>query len=210
METIALAGITLRIENGEFVAIIGPSGSGKSTLMHIIGALDNPSSGKYLFDDQDVSGFDDNELAELRNQKIGFVFQAFNLLPRATVTQNVILPLLYARVDATDREALARQVLSKSGLDESTFKKRSNQLSGGQQQRVAIARALVTNPSLILADEPTGELDSKTAKIIMETFQQLHDDGRTIVLITHEADIAQYAQRVISMRDGLIEEDRRS
>ena len=210
METIALAGITLRIENGEFVAIIGPSGSGKSTLMHIIGALDNPSSGKYLFDDQDVSGFDDNELAELRNQKIGFVFQAFNLLPRATVTQNVILPLLYARVDATDREALARQVLTKSGLDESTFKKRSNQLSGGQQQRVAIARALVTNPSLILADEPTGELDSKTAKIIMETFQQLHDDGRTIVLITHEADIAQYAQRVISMRDGLIEEDRRS
>ena len=210
METVALAGVSFRIDEGEFVAIIGPSGSGKSTLMHIIGALDTPSSGYYLFDGQDVSGFDDDRLAELRNQKIGFVFQAFNLLPRATVIRNVCLPLLYASHNGKDREALARQALVKTGLDEESFLKRSNQLSGGQQQRVAIARALVTDPSLILADEPTGNLDSKTEKIVMQTFQQLHREGHTIVLITHEPEIAAYAQRVITIRDGLIEEDRLS
>ena len=208
METVALAGVSFRIDAGEFVAIIGPSGSGKSTLMHIIGALDTPSSGSFLFDGEDVSGFDANQLAGLRNQKIGFVFQAFNLLPRATVIRNVCLPLIYAGVPAGEREELAAAALVKTGLDEASFFKRSNQLSGGQQQRVAIARALVTNPSLILADEPTGNLDSKTEKIVMDTFRQLHEDGRTIVLITHEAEIAAYAERVITVRDGLIVEDR--
>ncbi len=207
-ETVALAGVSFRIDAGEFVAIIGPSGSGKSTLMHIIGALDTPTSGRFLLEGQDVSHFDDDQLAELRNRKIGFVFQAFNLLPRANVIRNVCLPLLYGKVPPGRREELAREALIKTGLDEDSFFKRSNQLSGGQQQRVAIARALVTDPSLILADEPTGNLDSKTEKIVMQTFQQLHNEGRTIVLITHEAEIAEYAQRVITIRDGLIVEDR--
>ncbi len=210
LETIALAGISFRIDDGEFVAIIGPSGSGKSTLMHILGALDTPTNGRLLFDGEDVSDFSDDELAELRNQKIGFVFQAFNLLPRATVIQNVCLPLMYAGVAASDREQLAQEALLNTDLDETTFFKRSNQLSGGQQQRVAIARALVTNPSMILADEPTGNLDSKTEKIVMETFLQLHSEGRTIVLITHEAEIAAYAERVITIRDGRIVEDRQN
>ncbi len=206
--TPALAGVSFSINEGEFVAIIGPSGSGKSTLMHIIGALDTPSGGRYLLDRQDVSSFDDDQLAELRNHKIGFVFQAFNLLPRANVIRNVCLPLIYSKAPPGKREELAREALVKTGLDEGNFEKRSNQLSGGQQQLVAIARALVTNPSLILADEPTGNLDSKTEKIVMETFQQLHSEGRTIVLITHEAEIAAYAQRVITMRDGRIVDDR--
>lgn len=208
VETVALAGISLRIEKGEFVAIIGPSGSGKSTLMHIMGALDNPSSGQYLFDGQDVSYLNDNQLAELRNQKIGFVFQSFNLLPRATVISNVCLPLLYAGVNAKERESLARQALVDAGMDNDCFYKHPSQLSGGQQQRVAIGRALVTNPLLILADEPTGNLDSKAERVLMETFQRLHSNGRTIVLVSHEVEIANYARRIITMRDGLIEEDR--
>ncbi|MHB8168471.1 MAG: ABC transporter ATP-binding protein [Thermoleophilia bacterium] len=207
-ETVALGGVSFRIDAGEFVAIIGPSGSGKSTLMHILGALDIPTSGQFLLDGQDVSDFGDDELAELRNRKIGFVFQAFNLLPRANVIRNVCLPLLYAKVPTTEREELAKQALLRTGLEEDSFYKRSNQLSGGQQQRVAIARALVTNPAIILADEPTGNLDSKTEKIVMQTFQQLHSEGRTIVLITHEAEIAAYAQRVITIRDGSIVADR--
>jgi putative ABC transport system ATP-binding protein len=209
-ETRALDNVSLRIDQGEFVAITGSSGSGKSTLMHIIGALDNPSSGRFLFDGDDVSGFGEDELAELRNKKIGFVFQAFNLLPRATVIRNVSLPLLYRGVRPKEREELARKALARTGLDESNFSKRSNQLSGGQQQRVAIARALVTDPSLILADEPTGNLDTKTGTIVMATFEELHAEGRTVVLITHEPEIAAYARRVITMRDGSIEEDRLS
>ncbi len=207
-ETVALAGVSFSINEDEFVAIIGPSGSGKSTLMHILGALDIPTSGQFLLEGQDVADLDDDELADLRNRKIGFVFQSFNLLPRANVIRNVTLPLLYSKVPPGRREELAREALVKTGLGEDSFNKRSNQLSGGQQQRVAIARALVTNPSLILADEPTGNLDSKTEKVVMQTFQQMHSEGRTIVLITHEAEIAAYAQRVITMRDGRLVDDR--
>jgi len=207
ISTTVLNNVSLKIEDGEFVAIIGPSGSGKSTLMHILGALDVPTAGKYFFDGHDVSKFNDDELANLRRQKIGFVFQAFNLLPRANVERNVYLPLIYSGITEQKRQELARKALIDVGLDESHFSKRSNQLSGGQMQRVAIARALVNNPSLILADEPTGNLDTKTSQLVMDTFKQLHAQGHTIVLITHEHDIAKNAKRIISIRDGQIESD---
>ncbi len=205
----ALKGISFTIKDGEFVAIMGPSGSGKSTLMHILGALDSPTSGTYLLDSKDVSTLSDDELADIRRDKIGFVFQAFNLLPRTTVLQNVMLPLVYAGVQGKERENRARSALLASGLDEAHFTHMSNQISGGQIQRVAIARALVNNPSLILADEPTGNLDSKTGDIVIGTFQRLNTElGRTIVLITHEQDVAEHADRILFIRDGELIEDR--
>ncbi len=206
-KTVALKDVSFKINDGEFVAIIGPSGSGKSTLMHILGALDTPTEGKYFLDGKDVSKLSDDELADIRKDKIGFVFQAFNLLPRTTVLRNVVLPLMYAGVSLEEREKRAKRALKDAGLDESHFTHLSNQLSGGQMQRVAIARALVNNPSLILADEPTGNLDSKTGDVVLETFKKLNDQGRTIILITHERYIAEHAKRVIAIKDGEIVED---
>jgi putative ABC transport system ATP-binding protein len=204
----ALKGVSFNIKDGEFVAIMGPSGSGKSTLMHILGALDNPTSGAYLLDNKDVSSLSDDELADIRKNKIGFVFQSFNLLPRTTVLRNVILPLVYAGVDVNEREMRAKKSLLLAGLDEGHFHNLSNQLSGGQIQRVAIARALVNEPSLILADEPTGNLDSKTSEIVLGTFQRLNKElGRTIVLITHEPDIAEHADRILLIKDGILLSD---
>jgi len=210
VETQALKGVTFGIAKGEFVAIIGPSGSGKSTLMHILGALDNPTSGSYFLDGKEVSKLNDDELSDLRRGKIGFVFQAFNLLPRTTVLRNVMLPLLYSQTSEVEREERARQCLKYAGMEESKFLNLSNQLSGGQMQRVAIARALINNPAIIFADEPTGNLDTKTSHVVMEAFQELHKKGHTIVLITHEAEIAAFAQRVITIRDGVIESDMRN
>jgi putative ABC transport system ATP-binding protein len=205
----ALKGVSFTIEDGEFVAIMGPSGSGKSTLMHILGALDTPSSGTYHLDGKNVSTLSDDELADIRRDRIGFVFQSFNLLPRTTVLRNVTLPLVYDRVPEAERERRAKEALQAAGLDETHFAHLSNQLSGGQIQRVAIARALVNNPSLILADEPTGNLDSKTGEMVMGTFQRLNEDqGKTIVLITHEPDIAEHAKRIILIRDGSVVEDK--
>ena len=202
----ALRGLSINIERGEYVAIMGPSGSGKSTLMNLIGCLDTPSKGSYLLNEKQVSQMNDNELARIRNEEIGFVFQTFNLLPRATALHNVELPLVYAGVPAKERLERARQALNKVELAERMMN-RPNELSGGQRQRVAIARALVNNPSILLADEPTGNLDSKTGAEIMALFSRLHQAGNTIVLVTHEADIAAFAHRTIHLRDGQIEKD---
>lgn len=206
-QTLALKAVSFVVKDGEFIAVMGPSGSGKSTLMHILGALDSPTEGSYRLDGQDLSKLSDDELANIRKNKIGFVFQAFNLLPRATVLRNVALPLIYAGVDKEKREDLAREALIAAGLEESRFCHLSNQLSGGQTQRVAIARALVNNPSIILADEPTGNLDTKTGEIVLATFQKLNREGRTIILITHERDVAKHAKRIIHLRDGEIVQD---
>ena len=207
IETKALKDVSFIVKEGEFVAIIGPSGSGKSTLMHILGCLDTPTSGQYLFEGKDIANLSDNELADIRKKKIGFVFQTFNLLPRTTVIRNVVLPLIYANSPREKREEIAKKALLNAGLEETRFYHLSNQLSGGQMQRVAIARALVNNPSLILADEPTGNLDSKTGDIVLKTFQELNRQGQTIVLITHERYIAERAKRIISIKDGEIIED---
>lgn len=209
-ETAALKGVSFTINDGEFVAIMGPSGSGKSTLMHIIGALDNPTAGKYFLDGKDVSTLSEEELGEIRKKHIGFVFQAFNLLPRTTVLRNVELPLMYAEVPKAKREELAKKALLAAGMGETHFQHLSNQLSGGQMQRVAIARALVNNPSLILADEPTGNLDTQTGEIVLGTFQKLNQQGHTVVLITHEHDVARHAKRIIHIRDGLILKDEKN
>lgn len=204
----ALRHISFEIEDGEFVAIMGPSGSGKSTLMHILGALDTPTTGRYFLDSQDVATLSDDELAEIRREKIGFVFQSFNLLPRTSVLRNAMLPLLYEGVGEAAREKRARAALRSAGLDEAHFHHLSNQLSGGQIQRVAIARALVNNPTLILADEPTGNLDTKTGNIVLGTLERLNEEeGRTIILITHEPEVAEHASRIILIRDGEIVED---
>jgi putative ABC transport system ATP-binding protein len=204
----ALKGVSFTIDDGEFVAIMGPSGSGKSTLMHILGALDTPTTGTYLLDGKDVSTLPDDALADIRKDHIGFVFQSFNLLPRSTVLRNVMLPLMYAGIPKDEREQRARKALEAAGLTEEHFFHLSNQLSGGQIQRVAIARALVNNPSLILADEPTGNLDSKTGEIVIDTFQRLNiEQGRTIVLITHERELAEHAERILFIKDGKLVED---
>lgn len=205
----ALQGISIAIEKGEYVAFMGPSGSGKSTLMNIVGCLDTPTSGSYVLNNQVVSEMTENELAEVRNKEIGFVFQTFNLLPRATALDNVALPLIYAGYDKDDRREMAMAALESVSLADRWHHK-PNELSGGQRQRVAIARALVNNPSIILADEPTGNLDSKTSYDIMGLFQELHDKGNTIIMVTHEDDIARYAHRIVRLKDGLVEWDRKN
>lgn len=201
-----LKGIDLDIERGEYVALMGPSGSGKSTLMNLLGCLDTPTSGSYELNGKDVSNMSDDELAEIRNKEIGFVFQTFNLLPRTTALENVALPMIYAGASKNDRLERAKQVLTDVGLaDRMTHK--PNQLSGGQRQRVAVARALVNRPSIILADEPTGNLDSKTSDEIMNLFNEIHKAGNTVILVTHEEDIAENAHRIIRLRDGIVESD---
>lgn len=206
-ETInVLKGIDLKINKGEYVALMGPSGSGKSTLMNILGCLDTPTSGTYILNGKDVSQMVDDELAEIRNKEIGFVFQTFNLLPRTTALDNVALPMIYAGFSKSDRKIRATEVLTQVGLDD-RMDHQPNQLSGGQRQRVAVARALVNKPSIILADEPTGNLDSKTSEEIMKLFGEIHANGNTVILVTHEEDIAAYAHRIIRLKDGLIESD---
>jgi len=207
IENIALKGVSFRIDKGEFLAIIGPSGSGKSTLMHILGCLDTPTSGEYLFEDKKVSELNEDELAAFRRDKIGFVFQSFNLLPRMTVLHNVALPLIYAGVPREERIPRAEAALKSAALPQEFWNYYPNQLSGGMMQRVAIARALINNPNIILADEPTGNLDSKTGEAVLETFQKLNREGHTMVLITHDKYIASKTQRIIALRDGEIIED---
>jgi putative ABC transport system ATP-binding protein len=202
----ALSGVSIELERGEYVAIMGPSGSGKSTLMNLIGCLDTPSKGSYLLNGKQVSEMNDDELARIRNEEIGFVFQTFNLLPRATALHNVELPLIYAGVPARTRAERAGQALDKVELGDRKLH-RPNQLSGGQRQRVAIARALVNNPSILLADEPTGNLDTKTGVEIMSLFERLHEAGNTIIIVTHEAEVAVHAHRTVSIRDGKVEND---
>ena len=203
----ALQSISIKINRGEYVAFMGPSGSGKSTLMNIGGCLDTPTSGTYILNNKDVSHMTENELADIRNREIGFVFQTFNLLPRATALENVALPLIYAGLGKSERDEKAMQTLENVGLADRADHK-PNELSGGQRQRVAIARALVNDPSIILADEPTGNLDSKTSYDIMDLFHDLHDSGNTIIMVTHEDDIAHYAHRIVRLRDGLVETDK--
>jgi len=207
IEVPALKSVTVDIEKNEYVAIMGPSGSGKSTLMNIIGCLDTPTHGTYILNDQDVSTMEDDQLAEVRNKEIGFVFQTFNLLPRYDALGNVQLPLIYAGITKTERMARALEVIEHVGLTDRMHHK-PNELSGGQRQRVAVARALVGRPSIILADEPTGNLDSKTSIDIMRLFSEIHNEGNTIVLVTHEEDIARYAHRIIRLRDGIVESDK--
>jgi putative ABC transport system ATP-binding protein len=203
----ALQDVSITVTKGEYVAFMGPSGSGKSTLMNIIGCLDTPSSGTYILNGENVSQMTENQLAHVRNREIGFVFQTFNLLPRASALENVALPLIYAGISKAEREEIAMQVLKQVNLENRSHHK-PNELSGGQRQRVAIARALVNKPSIILADEPTGNLDTKTSYDIMTLFQELHDQGNTIIMVTHEDDIAHYAHRIVRLRDGLVESDR--
>ncbi|MEZ4947320.1 MAG: ABC transporter ATP-binding protein [Cyclobacteriaceae bacterium] len=205
----ALQDVSITINKGEYVAFMGPSGSGKSTLMNIVGCLDTPTGGSYILNGQQVSDMTENELAEIRNKEIGFVFQTFNLLPRASALENVALPLVYAGYGRYDREEKAMEALESVNLAD-RYHHKPNELSGGQRQRVAIARALVNNPSIILADEPTGNLDSKTSYDIMALFQELHDKGNTIIMVTHEDDIAHYAHRIIRLKDGLVEWDKKN
>lgn len=208
-EVHALKDVTLNINKGEYVALMGPSGSGKSTLMNLLGCLDSPSSGTYTLNGTDVSGMTDNELAVVRNKEIGFVFQTFNLLPRMSALENVALPLVYAGYNKTERLAIAEEAMVKVGLKDRMLHK-PNELSGGQRQRVAVARALVNKPSIILADEPTGNLDSKTSIEIMGLFGEIHRGGNTVILVTHEPDIAEFAHRIVLLKDGLIESDKQN
>jgi putative ABC transport system ATP-binding protein len=211
MVTQVLKGITFSVDEGEFVAIMGPSGSGKSTLMHILGALDTPTSGEYFLDGKNVENLSDDELADIRMEKIGFVFQSFNLLPRTSVLRNVALPLIYAGVPKEEREKTAEKALRDSAFPEAAWQYHSNQISGGMMQRVAIARSLVNNPAMILADEPTGNLDSKTGEIVLHTFQALNmEHGKTVVLITHERYVAEHADRIIHILDGNIVQDEKN
>lgn len=209
--TTVLRGLSFTVQDGEFVSIMGPSGSGKSTLMHILGALDTPTSGEYLFDGKDMATLSEDELALIRREKIGFVFQSFNLLARTSVMRNVMLPLVYLELPPEERAERAEAALRAVSLDEARWQNKSNQLSGGQMQRVAIARALVNNPSLILADEPTGNLDTKTGEKVLETFERLNREyGHTVILITHEDEVAAHADRILSIRDGELVSDIRT
>ncbi len=209
IETIALSNVSFEIKKGEFVAVMGPSGSGKSTLMHILGALDLPTKGDYILDGESVLNLNEDQLADIRNRKIGFIFQSFNLLPRTTAMQNVMLPMSYAGIEKEKRQEIAKKYLEMVGLGD-RLNHTSNQLSGGQQQRVAIARSLVMNPAILLADEPTGNIASVQADEIMKIFEKLNNQGHTIIMITHEADIANYAKRIIHIKDGKIEKDEKN